>query len=112
MFQMQKLRRIGEKTTPIQFYNLTSKLKIKLKQKQKIRAQYCTNTHDEQNARVEILNSWWDKQEEANVLMGKALIRAELKRIAREVWNYPPRMQTSKRSSHNNATLSNKRMRT
>ena len=66
----------------MQFDNLTSELQIKPQQKDKIRAQHCTNPTDVQNAKVETLKCWLDNQEnyeEAYVLMGEALIRAGLK---------------------------------
>ena len=70
-----------------------------------------------QNARIEILKCWWDNQEsdeQAYDLLGEALIRAGLKRIAREVLNYPPAMKTSKRPSatHDNGPHSRKPLRT
>ena len=101
----------------MQFENLTSELSIGSKQKEQIRAHHCRNPEDVQEAQVDILKCWWDNQEsdeEAYVLMGEALIRAGLKRIAREIWYYPPAMKTSKRSSAHvdNDKSSNKRMRT
>ena len=101
----------------MQFEKLTSELRIEPEEKHKIRAQHCENAIDEQNARLEILNSWFDNQEsngEAYILMGEALIRAGLKRIAREVLNYPPATKSSKRPSAllDNEKSSQKRVRT
>ena len=96
---------IAKRTTTLQFHKLTSKLKIKRKEKNIIRARHCTNKTDVLNAKVEILESWWDNQEsdeEAYDKIGKALIGAGLKRIAREIWNYVPATKSCKRSSHNN----------
>ena len=54
------------------------------------------------------------KRRAGYALMGEALIRAGLKLIAREVLNYPPAMNTSKRSSaaHGNGSSFHKRLRT
>ena len=110
-------RLITEQTTCLQFDRLTTELKIKPAEKDQITAQHCMNTTDVQNAKFEILQCWSDNQEsdeQAYVLMGEALLRAGLKPIAREVLNYPPAMNTSKRSStaHNNGPSSLKRLRT
>ena len=104
-------------TTRFQFDKLTSELEIKPEEKIVITAKHCTNDTDVQNASYETLKCWRDNQEsrdKAYVLMGEALIRAGLKLIAREVLNYPPAMNTSKRSStaHNNGPSSLKRLRT
>ena len=107
---------IARRLTGFQFDKLTSELDIKPEEKNQITAQHCTNDTDVKKARFETLKYWWDNQEsneEAYVLMGEALIRAGLKRIAREVLNYPPTLNTSKRSSaaHDNGP-SRKRFRT
>ena len=96
------IRTIVEKTTSLQFDKLTYELEIKSEEKDQITAQHCTNETDVQNARFEILKCWLDNQESsrhAYVFMGEALIRAGLKRIAREVLNYTPAMNTTKRPS-------------
>ena len=69
-----------------------------------------------QKARTEILKCWWYNQEsneEAYVRMGDALIRADLKLIAREILNYPPVMDTSDSPSaiYNNGICSCKPVR-
>ena len=111
----EKIWELSKRLTPRQFNKLTSELEIELEQKNEITAEHCTNSEDVQNARVEILKSWWDNQDssrEAYVLMGEALIQAGLKLIAKEVWGYVPAEQSSKRSSDDLDTSCHKRMRT
>ena len=107
---------ISKQATPLQFDRLTTELGMKPEEKNQITAQHCTNDTDVQNARFEILKCWADNQEsseEAYVLLGNALIRAGLKRIAREDLNYPPAMNTYKRSSaaDNQGSSYHKRLR-
>ena len=108
------LREIAKETTRFQFDKLTSELDIKPEEKDQITARHCTNDTNVQDAKFEILKCWSDNQEsnkEAYVLMGEALIRAGLKRIAREVLNYPPAMKRSS-AAHDNGASSRKRART
>ena len=65
-------------------------------------AKRCTDRAAVTAANHDILNDWRNRQnsqEEAYNLMGKALIRAGLKLIAREVLNYHPVERTSQLKS-------------
>ena len=108
------MRRIAERVSGFQFDKLMSELEIKSEEKNQITARHCTNDTNVQDAKFEILKCWSDNQEsneEAYVLMGEALIRAGLKRIAREFLNYPPAMKCSSADDDNDNSF-HKRPRT
>ena len=72
---------------------LSSQLDISKQEVNTRYATHCTDRTAVTAANHDILSDWLKRQnsrEEAYILMGESLIKAELKLIAREVLNYPP----------------------
>ena len=95
---------------------LAPELGISSEEVNKIFAKHCPEREPTQKANREIILKWRNRQnsrEEAYHLLGEALIRGDLKLIAREVLKYPPDMNGSKglSAAHDNERSSPKRPR-
>ena len=100
--QVHEIRRIADFTSSREIRPTEDELDIRQEESNEITASHLADKTAVLNARVEILQTWYHKQESheaAYTALGEALIRAGLRLIARKVLNYPPPMTSSKRKA-------------